>query len=420
MGLLSLFRASSSSSSKRIAQREEAVEEEGGEATERSPLLGNSSASRPQSAVVRHGRGLLSEDGDGDGDGEGSLEEGHGEVEQLRRNGHNSKSGRAGNDDDDDDESDDNDDFDDAENDHGGLLGWKRRRNSSSARKIRAFTARSIACYVLLAFLAVAFIVFAVVHVWIGRFMSEQLAGNGALLRARAQDALVYAGPDSVRVLSMDRDSTTVQLQMRMGIDVRTVFGWNGTSTTSRKLPLSRRLERKLIGWAARKVGQASMDLPEPVAVSPLELPKHDMLYLATQEPLALPLYFPRDSKDYSSPKDDLSWLKNVTITVPMQVVDPDVMATFVNISMAEKVAKVHVRISKARVSLGKDSDRGWLARTVRRYGGQEVTDIELDQAVDCECLGVSRMDSQADFAHPSLTRSQCPISQQFRRIRRI
>jgi hypothetical protein len=363
------------------------------EASETSPLLGaqedeeevaaaaaqqrngskSIAGSRPQSAVVRHGRGLLSEDGDaGSLEGENGAGGALGDAEE--RNGNDYAS--------DDDQSSGDEDQ--------GFLGWRRRNSSSSNAKRRSRsrrvhrskrqTAGWIACYVFLGFLAVAFIVFAVIHVWIGRFMSEQLKGDAALLRSRAQDALIYRGPDSVKILDMDSDSTTVQVQMRMGIDVRTVFGWNGTADTEKRLPFSRRMEKKLIGWATRRTGQTSMDLPEPVQVSPLDLPHHKMLYLATQEPLTLPLHFPQ-SKDYKP--DDLTWLRNVTITVPMEIVDPDVMATFVNASMAEKQAKVHVRVPRARVTLGRESDRGWLAKTVRRYGGQEVHDIELDQTVD-------------------------------------
>lgn len=352
-----------------------------GEGDERAPLLAGSKSGRPQSAVVRHGRGLLSEDGDGEGDSEAAAAEIIDDTENGHANGHPAAAAMS------------DDDDDDANDDDGGLLGWRKKRRrssghsaaSSSAKKQRRLRPSTIACYVLLALLAVVFIAFAVVHVWIGRFMSEQLAGDGEGIRARAQQSLVYAGPDSVKILSMDRDSTTVKVEMRMGIDVRKVFGWDGRQVADEKhLPLSRRLERKFIGWAARRVGQASMDLPEPVKVSPLDLPHHDMLYLATEGPLTLPLHCPQ-AKEYDP--EDLSWLKHVTVTVPMQVADPDVMATFVNTSMEDKVARVHVKVPRARVSLGRENDRGWLARTVRHYGGQEVQNIELDQTVDCERL---------------------------------
>lgn len=381
-------------------------------ATQRNKGNGIASGSRPQSAVVRHGRGLLSEDGDGDGD---AVDSGDGAAAANARDGGDAElngNGHASDDDDNDDDADET----------SGLLGWRRRNSNtsnSSAKKRRAglrkrLSAGWIACYVLLGLLAIAFAVFAVVHVWVGRFVSEQMRDNAALLRARAQDALVYRGPDSVKILNMDSESTTVQVQMRMGIDVRTVFGWNGSAENQKKLLFSRRMERKLIGWATRRTGQTSMDLPEPVQVSPLDLPDHKMLYLATKEPITLPLHFPQ-LKEYDP--EDLSWLRNVTITVPMEVVDPDVMATFVNASLANKQAKVHVKVPRARVTLGRENDRGWLAKQVRHYGGQEIRGIELDQTVDCEC-NFGRISSTV--AVLTFLALQCRTSQPSLQIHRI
>ena len=335
-------------------------------------------ASRPASAILRHGRGLLSEDEGGS---------------QRRRStafaGADSQ-GPANGDDTDDDEDDDADDEGGA-----GLLGWRRRRSSASSRRRRGRPSwKGVVCYVFLALLAVAFIAFAIIHLWIGRFVSEQMADNASRIRARAQDALVYRGPDSMKVLSMDSNTTTVQVQMRMGIDVRTVFGWNETHLPEveanegaprkqqPRLPLSRRLERKIIGWATRRIGVTTMDLPEPILVSPLSDKNCTMLQLALLHPVSLPLYFPKADRYNVS---DLSWLRNITLTVPIEVLDPELMADFVNRTMESNEARVHVRVQKAHVTLGREGDRSWLTRQVQRNGAQTIEGIELDQVVDGE-----------------------------------
>ena len=340
-------------------------------------------ASRPASAILRHGRGLLSEDEGGS---------------QRRRstafagaNGNADAGGHAGDSDGDDDDDDDDDE------EGAGLLGWRRRRSSSSSRRRRCRPGwKGVLCYVFLALLAVAFVAFAIIHLWIGRFVSEQMADNASRLRARAQDALIYRGPDSMKILSMDSITTTVQVQMRMGIDVRTVFGWNETHLSEveaaqgeppkqrqrARLPLSRRLERKIVGWATRRIGVTTMDLPEPVLISPLSDKNHTMLQLALLHPVSLPLYFPKaDSYNVS----DLSWLRNVTLTVPLEVLDAELMADFVNRTMETNEARVHVKVQKAHVTLGREGDRSWLTRQVQRNGAQTIEGIELDQVVDGE-----------------------------------
>lgn len=323
------------------------------------------------SAIVRHGRGLLSEDGDDDDD----------DLPSRRRSKHASTRNIGIVNDNDDDDADSVNE----------LLGsWHGKHGHSRRRTWRRFvpTWKTGICYFLLFLLGLAFLAFAIIHIWIGRFVSEHMGDGGALIKERGQDALVWRGPDKIKILKMESDTTIVRVDMRMGIDVRTVFGWNTTTFSednlhiaeTQKLSWSRRTERKIIGWATRRTGQASVDLPSPILlVDPLNTTR-PMAATGLEAPITLPLYFPK-SETYDS--DDLSWLRTISLTVPFEVLDPLLMASFINRTMDEKMGNIRVKVQEANLSLGQEQDRRWLSRIVSRYGGQKVKDIEVDQAFE-------------------------------------
>jgi hypothetical protein len=104
------------------------------------------------------------------------------------------------------------------------------------------------------------------------------------------------------------------------------------------------------------------------------------MAQFSSSSPLVIPLWYPKNNYD---PTDD-SWLRNVTLTVPLQVLQPDLLASFINKTVEEKQAEVHLRIQRANVALGKEEDRSMFARIARHYGGQSATNIENDVAFTC------------------------------------
>lgn len=327
------------------------------------------------SAIVRHGRGLLSEDGDDDDDGRPSHR-------SARRSKHSSRRTNAAG-----QLSDDEDDADSIDQ----LLGsWNSKHTPGRRRSWRRYlpTWKTGLLYFFLFLLGLAFLAFAVIHMWIGRFVSEHVGDGGVLIKERAQDALVWRGPDQIKVVKMESDSTIVRVDMRMGIDVRTVFGWNTTTFGSerlhtmdnKKLSWSRRTERKLIGWATRRTGQASVDLPSPILLLDPSNITHAMAASGLEGPVVLPLYFPK-SETYDA--DDLSWLKRISFTIPFQVLDPNHMASFINQTLEDKIGNIRIRVQEANLSLGKQEDRSWLSRIVSRYGGQKVEDIQVDQSFE-------------------------------------
>lgn len=314
-------------------------------------------SSNRNSAVVRHGRGLLSEDGDED-DNDNNHSRSPYKPTSRGDHRHPAVAGQE------DDQL-----LDEWEAKH------SRRRRASW---------KSLACYTIIFMLGIAFVAFAIIHVWVGRFVSEQLKDDGALIKERAPDALVWQGPDSVKILNMDSDSTTVRVNMRVGLDVRTALGWNNTSSEQvKKLPLSRRLERRIIGWMTRRVGLATMDLPSPVTISDPASLHTPILAMGLAAPLALPLHFPKlDNYD----PHETSWLRPVSLDIPVEVLDANLMADFINSTMAAKKGRVHVLVKEARVSLGKEEARDWMTRIVQKYGGRKIENIEVDQSFDGRC----------------------------------
>jgi hypothetical protein len=319
------------------------------------------------SAIVRHGRGLLSEDGDDDNDAAAA----HWRASSRRRS-----RDQAG----DDDDVEDSDSVDE-------LLGaWNTRQE----KKRRRFTWKTISCYIFLFLLGVAFIAFAIIHIWVGRFVAETMRDDGALLKERAPDALIWRGPDKIKILHMDSNTTTVQVDMRMGFDVRIVFGWNETAQSNdqqkHKLSWTRKTERRLIGWMTRRVGQASMDITRPILLSDLEQTTSGKIMAATgfAKPITIPLRF---TKSESYDHEDESWLRPMSLIIPFEVLDPDTMATFVNKTISEKNGRIRVKIQEAQVSLGREDDRRWLSRIVSHYGGQRLENIEVEQAFEGELV---------------------------------
>lgn len=337
---------------------------EGDGSDERSPLLGQTSlADSPGKAGgVRHGRGLLSEEDEDDE--EDDYHTGRAGGRERRRR-----------------ESIESESSDDLLSPAG-----RRRRRSNTQRP--QYTWRRIIVYIFLSILVLAFITFAVIHIWLGRFVSEQFKNNGQAIRERAPNALVYRGPDKIRILEMSKETTTVQVEMRIGIDVLTVFGWNGTTQAEqKKLSFSRKWERKIVGWAAKSIGQASMDLPEPILVSSKDHPQSPMFQFSLSSPVVIPFYFPKSGLHDPT---NFSWLRKITLTVPAEVLDPNLMAGFINQTMATKEGEVHVTLQAAHIALGREQDRSWLTRTVKKYGGQKIENIETDVQFDGQLMKLS------------------------------
>lgn len=343
-------------------------------ADERSPLLGQSSTNS-NSVAVRHGRGLLDDDDDNDGDDEEAIPNGQGL----------------------------------APSDTDSITRTHRRRT------------RTILCYSLLSLLGLAFITFAVIHVWLGRFVSEHWAHDGVRLQERAREALVFSQPERVAINDITKDGATLQVDMRMGVHVPTVFGWNGTFTPHRRLPFSTRVERRVVGWATRRVGQVTLDVNKPVIISPLTVssereiiapreasphsqstrslfrnrpssqislfnptfiispdlvPPQDaaMAQLSLSEPITLPLHFPKNPTKGES--TDSSWLRLVQLSIPLSVLDAQRLAVFINDTVREKGNAVNVHLQHASIALGRQDDGSWFVKALRHYGAKSVEDV--------------------------------------------
>lgn len=324
-----------------------------GEGEERSPLLGESSTRPP----VRHGRGLLDDDGD-------SID---------------SREGRRGGTGADEVDSD-------AEED--ALLSRSSSNTANGGRRTRRlrrfFTRRSrsswreAACYFVLVLIGLLFLAFAILHVWIGRFVHEQFANDAAAIKERAPGALLQKGPQRIQLLHVGKDEVTVQIDMKLGVDARMMFGWNATDSQAaqqeyKKLSFVRKAERNIMGWAVRRVGQASFDLPEPVLLAPSAHPTKYMAQFALKGPVTVPLSFPK-IRNYD-PEDE-SWLRSVRLEVPVEVLQPAVLARFINHTLESKEADVQAVVQKAHLVLGREEDRTWLTRQVRKYGAQSISNI--------------------------------------------
>ncbi|KPV78037.1 uncharacterized protein RHOBADRAFT_50558 [Rhodotorula graminis WP1] len=349
---------------------------------ETAPLLASTPSSSPAAAHqsrLRHGRGPLVND---DSDDERDRSTANGTANHL-----------GGNHDDDDDDDDD------------GMRLVSIRRPSSSSHA-RGWTVGSVLCLLSSILFVTLLVVLAVLHLWVGRLLSEQTRHGDP--QQMAERGLLWAGPSAVRVRANEAGAgILVELDAVAGIDVRRALDWERKDDGG----WIRRAEGRMARWGVRKARSVSVNVGEVAIYDARDGFDSDqpLVVVPSLETLTLPLSYPTKA----NPVPDMH---PFTLHVPLDFPSPADLARFGQAVWDAKTYAVRAEIREVVAHVGAPHTRGvagWFLRRMKatrvtglaRVVGGEIPDMPIPDDPDklANVTSISVFET-ASPAHPNTT----------------
>ncbi|BGP09945.1 hypothetical protein JCM10049v2_005823 [Rhodotorula toruloides] len=230
------------------------------------------------------------------------------------------------------------------------------------------WTLSSIACLIFGLVFCLALLALAVLHIWVGRLVSEQARHGTA--EEMAQRGMVWAGPSAVRVqASQGGEGLVVEVDGMAGIDVRKALDWEEKDEGG----WVRRMEGRIARWGVKKAKSVTVEVGEVAiydASGGEQSASSDPLVLVNSlDSLRLPLSYPTLS-------NPLPTMQPFTLHIPLSFPSPQHLADFAKAVYASKDYRVRAEIREVVAQVGEGKGRGPAGWVMRRIKKTKVTDL--------------------------------------------
>ncbi|BGP26331.1 hypothetical protein Rt10032_c10g4363 [Rhodotorula toruloides] len=246
--------------------------------------------------------------------------------------------------------------------------GTVRLVSDHPAQHARArWTWSSIACLVFAFIFCVSLLALAILHIWIGRLVSEQARHGTA--EEMAQRGMVWAGPSAVRVQASEgREGLVVEVDGMAGIDVRKALDWEEKD----KGGWVRRMEGRIARWGVRKARSVTVDVGE-VAIydasgnaDAFSSSSH-LILVNSLDSLRIPLSYPTLAKP-------LPTMHPFTLHIPLSFPSPRDLADFAKGVYHSKDYRIRAEIREIAAQVGDAKVKGPAGWLMRRLKATKVT----------------------------------------------
>lgn len=205
---------------------------------------------------------------------------------------------------------------------------------SATPERRRPSTVITALCYALLVFMIILLLALALVHFFVGRTIAR-IMNDPAGLEALGQRGLVYTAPSYLQIDGIDDQSVQMTVKGKAGVDVARALQWQEGG-------LIGRTQRKLIRWGVRRTKQVRIASGQVQFCSP-STGDAVLMQLDSIPEFTLPV---RYEEEYSSELlADPTWLKELTMPLTIKMVNSQAIATFVNSSWTNQLARIHVTV---------------------------------------------------------------------------
>ncbi|KAH9810348.1 hypothetical protein DFH28DRAFT_985623 [Melampsora americana] len=209
-----------------------------------------------------------------------------------------------------------------------------------------------------LATVALAFLLFAIVHVWVGNLVSQQLQSNDSPLEMIKRGIVISNKPDHFAISGIDENTITLSLAFKMGLDVRQTLGWEYKDTKNANV--WQRVESRLAKWFVSTSQNARVIISKPIQIRLLyystnqDLTSHinsseDKMIEITLPPFDLPIGYPVEKSTEMS-TDEIA--KLVRFELPIKITSSEILKKALltawkdrRVNLAISVTDVHVQI---------------------------------------------------------------------------
>lgn len=227
-------------------------------------------------------------------------------------------------------------------------------------------------------FLAIGFVAFAIIHIYLGHIVSSTLAESSpAELASRG---LVLRGPDAFEILDVEDDVVMIRAVGRVGVDVEKALGWEAKA--SKDSSRWSKWEAGVARWAVGKAGFATVEIKDPISIVPTALfdKSEDVnAMIETRLPtLTLPLFY----RPASRPSTE-DFLSSFSLSLPVRITSVSLLSTFANVSYHDRVARVEAVVASAQVKVGNAEAHGWVEGFIGKVGSIGIDGIRQKLDVD-------------------------------------
>ncbi|EGG10435.1 uncharacterized protein MELLADRAFT_115407 [Melampsora larici-populina 98AG31] len=230
------------------------------------------------------------------------------------------------------------------------------RRRAVSSRTKRFCVAFSLFT------VALAFLLFAIVHIWIGNLVSQQLKSTDSPLDMIKRGIVISKEPDHVAISGIEENTITLSLAFRMGLDVRQSLGWEHKDM--RDANVWQRVESRLAKWFVNTSQNARVIISKPVQIRPLYYSidqnftsqldlSEDKMIEVDLPPFDMPIGYPVEKSTEVS-IDEIA--KLVRFQLPIKITSSETLKKTLmsawedrRVNLAISVADVHVQIEYDR-----------------------------------------------------------------------
>lgn len=233
-----------------------------------------------------------------------------------------------------------------------------------------SWTWSSVACIVFAFIFCTALLALAILHIWVGRLVSEQ-ARHGTP-EEMAQRGLVWAGPSAVRVQASEAgDGLVIELDGMAGIDARKALDWEAKDTGG----WVRRLEGKIARWGVKKARSVTVEVGEVALYDAsrdgdeLAMSSSPLVLVNSLDSLRIPLSYP-------TPANPLPAMQPFTLHVPLAFPSPRQLAGFGKGVWDSKDYRVRAEIREVVAQVGEANAKGPAGWFLRRMKATKVTGL--------------------------------------------
>ncbi|KAG0150421.1 hypothetical protein CROQUDRAFT_652330 [Cronartium quercuum f. sp. fusiforme G11] len=252
----------------------------------------------------------------------------------------------------------------------------QRRRRKINIKKIFIWLALISS---ILTFISIAFI-----HVWLGNVVSNQLKLDDRP-NQMIQRSLITSKNDQsnqFKILSINNNSIKISLSGKVGINVRSLLGWNYKDTNQANI--FEKIESKIVNWFIIKSEKVKIELKEPIQLRPLynsmksndskdnEEDNSKMIEILIPS-FDIPINYPQ-KKPKEVKIEDI--VKLVKTELNIQILDSIKLKACLIKTWEQKIIHLVIFVPIAHIQLNYEQFPSLFKAMIRKKGNHEIKDI--------------------------------------------
>ncbi|KAK4048488.1 hypothetical protein OIO90_005819 [Microbotryomycetes sp. JL221] len=227
---------------------------------------------------------------------------------------------------------------------------------------------------IIVILVAICLTLVAIVHVWIGHVVEQQIQQAGGL-NAIANRGLTWNGPTQLDIVSQPVQGHDgpfeVEMELEVGFSVAKGLSWH-QQQSDKRLTWPTKLERKMIKWTVDKLPQVRVKLDQANLFDGNDENNYTVISSAN-----LALVVVNKMADVVVPVsyNDEGRVDRMKVRVPLEFPNPDLLSRFAQTTWQQQNYNVIVNVKQLRLSFEKTEARGFIGSLAKKFGKVTIFD---------------------------------------------